>query len=51
MYSSLARFSFVASRSEVKAIRVRATPRFWVRAVTSSDAWWANMRGLSARPV
>ena len=51
MYSSFARFSFVASRSDVNAIRVRATPRFWVSDVTSSEAWCANIRGLSARPV
>ena len=48
MYSSFDRLSLVESRSEVNAILVRATPRFWVSATMSSDAWWAMMRGLSA---
>src|SRR6185436_3807359 len=50
MYSSLPRGGLVASRSEVKAILVRATPRYWVKATMSSEAMCAKDRGLSARP-
>jgi hypothetical protein len=51
MYSSLARCSAVASRSEMKAIRVRATPRYWVRATMSSEAWWAQRARVVHAPA